>query len=102
MVAYWVARAKINNPNEYKKYTDLVPEILKQYKGKILARGGEYQILEGPETFERFVIIEFPTMEQAVACFNSPEYVAAAGFRRINSVGQNELVIIQPEKPAPT
>ena len=25
MVAYWLARAKINDPLEYKKYTDLVP-----------------------------------------------------------------------------
>jgi len=22
MVAYWVARSKVNNPDEYKKYTD--------------------------------------------------------------------------------
>ena len=25
MPAYWVARSKINDPVEYKKYTDLVP-----------------------------------------------------------------------------
>jgi hypothetical protein len=29
---------------------------------------------EGPEKFGRFVVIEFPSFEQAVACFNSPEY----------------------------
>ena len=33
MVAYWLAQAKINNPVEYKKYTDLVPEIISAYGG---------------------------------------------------------------------
>ena len=42
MTAYWVARAKINQPEAYKKYTDRVPAILQKFGGKVLARGGEY------------------------------------------------------------
>jgi len=94
MPAYWLARAKINDPVEYKKYTNLVPEILAKYDGKVLARGGEYKTLEGPEVFERFVVIEFPSMEAAEACFNSPEYQKAAIFRRTDRAGQNELTIV--------
>ena len=30
MVAYWVARSKVNNPDQYKKYADLVPGVLKR------------------------------------------------------------------------
>src|SRR5262249_32535337 len=74
MPAYWVARSKINDPVEYKKYTDLVPAIIAKFGGKVLARGGRYQIMEGPAKFQRFVVIEFPTFEQGVACFTSPEY----------------------------
>lgn len=40
MPAYWIARAKIDDPVEYKKYTDRVPAIIKQYGGKVLAHGG--------------------------------------------------------------
>ena len=40
MPAYWVARAKVNDPAEYKKYADQVPAILAKYGGKPLARGG--------------------------------------------------------------
>ena len=65
MPAYWLARATITDPVAYKKYTDRVPEIIGRYQGKILARGGRYQIMEGPENFQRFVVIEFPTLEQA-------------------------------------
>src|SRR5258708_23086230 len=82
MPAYWVARSKINDPVEYKKYTDLVPGIIAKFGGKVLARGGRYQIMEGPATFHRFVVIEFPTFQPGVACFTSPEYDRAAAFRR--------------------
>jgi uncharacterized protein (DUF1330 family) len=94
MAAYWLARARIDDPVAYKKYTDLVPGILKIYGGKVLARGGKYKINEGPENFHRFVVIEFPSLEQGVRCFESPEYQAAAAFRR-NGGGIVENVIIE-------
>jgi uncharacterized protein (DUF1330 family) len=93
MSAYWVARAKITDPAAYKKYTDRVPEIISRYGGKVLARGGRYRIMEGPENFHRFVVIEFPTFEQATACFESPEYQEASAFRRAGG-GVVENVIV--------
>jgi uncharacterized protein (DUF1330 family) len=94
MPAYWVARSKINDPAEYKKYTDQVPGILARYGCKVLARGGSYEIMEGPHKFHRFVVIEFPTMEQGIACFRSPEYDAAAAFRR-SGAGEVETVMVE-------
>ena len=94
MPAYWVARSKINDAVEYKKYTDRVPAIIAKFGGKVLARGGRYQILEGPEKFQRFVVIEFPSLEQAVACQRSPQYQEAAAFRR-GGAGEVELVIVE-------
>jgi uncharacterized protein (DUF1330 family) len=93
MPAYWVARARIDDPVEYKKYTDQVPGIIAKHGGKVLARGGRYQIMEGPEDFHRFVVIEFPTFEAGVNCFQSPEYVAAAAHRR-GGAGIVENVIV--------
>jgi uncharacterized protein (DUF1330 family) len=93
MPAYWVARSKINDPVEYKKYTDRLPEIFRKYQAKVLARGGRYQIMEGPENFHRFVVIEFPTFEQGVACFQSPEYQEAAGFRRGGAGGVENVIV---------
>lgn len=95
MPAYWLARAKINDPVEYKKYTDQVPAIIAKYGGKVLARGGRFEIMEGPEKFGRFVVIEFPTFEDGVACFRSPEYDTAARHRRENGVGEVETVILE-------
>jgi uncharacterized protein (DUF1330 family) len=82
------------DPADYKKYTDRVPEIISRHGGRVLARGGTFRILEGPEKFERHVVVEFPTMEQAVACHQSPEYQEAASFR-LGGAGINELVIVE-------
>ena len=95
MPAYWIARCKINDPVEYRKYTDQVPGIIARYGGKVLARGGKYQIMEGTDKYHRFVVIEFPTVEQAVACHRSPEYQTAAAFRRAPGVGEVEQVIVE-------
>ena len=94
MAAYWIARSRIVDPVEYKKYTDLVPAIIARHQGKVLARGGRYRIMEGPQKFQRFVVIEFPTLEQAVACFESPEYQQAAAYRRAGA-GEVENVIVE-------
>lgn len=97
MPAYWMAHAKINNPGEYKRYTDLVPAIINKYGGKVLARGGNYKINEGGDDFRQFhrhVVIEFPTMDQAVACFESKEYQDAAAFRRAGGAGVVQNVIV--------
>ena len=101
MPAYWVARARITDPVAYKKYTDRVPDIIARHGGTVLARGGRYRIMEGPETFHRFVVIEFPTLEQGVACFESPEYQEASTFRR-NGGGIVELVMVEGGDATPS
>ncbi len=94
MPAYWISRCRIDDPVQYKKYTDLVPAIIARHQGRVLARGGRYQIMEGPEQFHRFVVIEFPTLEAGVNCFQSDEYRAAAAFRR-DGGGIVENVIVE-------
>jgi len=95
MVAYWVARSKVNNPDQYKKYTEQVPGILPKFGGKILARGGKFKILEGSEKFHRFVVIEFPSFEKAVARHESVEYVEAAAHRKKDGASELEIVIVE-------
>ncbi|MBL4767621.1 MAG: DUF1330 domain-containing protein [Rhodobacteraceae bacterium] len=95
MPAYWIARSRINDPGAYKLYTDQVPGIIAKFGGKVLARGGNFQIMEGPEKFQRFVVIEFPDLATGVACFTSEEYDAAARHRRENGAGEVETVILE-------
>jgi len=94
VTAYWVARAKINDPVGYKRYTDKVPKIMAQYGGKVLARGGNFKVLEGTDKYHRFIVIEFPSLEQAEACWKSDAYIEASSNRR-NGVGEVELILVE-------
>jgi uncharacterized protein (DUF1330 family) len=55
--------------------------------------------MEGPDKFQRFVVIEFPTFEQGVACFTSPEYDRAAAFRR-KGAGEVETIMVEGGDPS--
>ncbi len=94
MAAYWIARARVDDPDAYRRYTDRVPAILAAHGGRILARGGRFQVLEGDDQFGRFVVVEFPTLEAGVACFESREYQEAAEFRR-SGAGVAEIAIVE-------
>lgn len=95
MPAYWLARARIDDPVEYKKYAEQVPAIIGAFGGKVLARGGRFKVLEGTDRFSRFVVIEFTSLEQAVACHDSPAYQAASAYRKAQGVGEVELTIVE-------
>ena len=97
MKAYWIARSKIIDKEDYKKYTDLVPNIISMFNGKILARGGDYEVLEGTKEFHRFVVIEFPSIEEGKKCWNSIEYQKASKFRK-NGSGKVDLVLVNSVK----
>lgn len=94
MAAYWVARSKIIEPVAYKRYTDQVPGIISKYGGKVLARGGDFRILEGTDKFHRFIVIEFPSLDEGEACFKSDAYQTAASNRR-DGAGEVDLILVQ-------
>ena len=93
MPAYWVTRSKIHNPVAYKRYTDEVPGIIAQYGGKVLARGGDFRILKGTDKYHRFVVVEFPSLDDAEACWSSDAYKAASAHRRTGA-GEVELILV--------
>jgi len=72
---YWIANVTVTDPDAYSEYQVLAPEAFQKYGGRFLARG-EAETLEG-NAWQRRVIIEFDSIEQARACYNSPEYRAA-------------------------
>ena len=74
MSAYLIARVKADNPELLKAYMAATPLIIEQYGGRFLARGGQTLTLEGPVESRRMVIIEFASLSDARAFYDSPEY----------------------------
>ncbi|KGC07773.1 hypothetical protein DM81_4346 [Burkholderia multivorans] len=80
MSAYWIAHVQVLDPVKYRDYTDLAPQAFKKFGAVFLARGGASQTLEG-DAFERHVVIRFPDMDTALACYHSAEYQTAKAKR---------------------
>lgn len=79
--AYLLAQVEVSNAEQYQKYAAAAPDVVAKYGGRYLARGGRSVTLEGPPAKPRVVVIEFPSLEQAQAFYNSPEYVATRKLR---------------------
>lgn len=78
--AYWIAHVTITDPDPYALYAAGASEVFREFGARVLARGGPVRQLEG-EGHPRNVVIEFDSMEQALACYNSPGYRAAKAHR---------------------
>lgn len=92
MKAYWVAHVSIDDLETYKKYVAANAEPFAKYGARFLVRAGDYEIREG-SVKPRTVVIEFPSIEAARACYDSPEYQAAKAIR--DPISQGDLVIIE-------
>lgn len=89
---YWIARYDVRDPAVYKKYAEAAAPALAQHEALFLARGGPHQAMEG-QARDRNVIIEFPSVQHALDCYNSDTYQAAREHRVPVSTG--EIVIVE-------
>ena len=63
-----------------------------KFGGRFLVRGGQHETVEG-KTRSRNVVIEFPSYEAALACWNSPEYKSAKAKRQGGAVA--DIIVIE-------
>ena len=93
MTAYVIVDIEVADPEGYKQYVKLAPEAVKLYGGKYIARGGINETLEGDWQAKRLVILEFPSLEQAKAWLNSPEYSPARALR--HKYARTNMVVVE-------
>jgi len=92
MPAYWIAHVEVTDPDAYGRYAALAGPALAKHGGKFLARAGRYVQFEGNDR-ARNVVVEFPSVEAAVACYESPEYTEARGHAEGASV--RDLMVVE-------
>lgn len=97
MPAYWIAHVLVTDEDTYLRYAKLAGPALAAFGGKFLARGGAYKQLEGRDR-KRNVLVEFPDLAAAEACYNSPAYQAALEHAR--GASERDLVIVEGVAPA--
>jgi uncharacterized protein (DUF1330 family) len=77
---YVVAEVDVTDPGTFQKYAEKTPGTLAPFNGRYIIRGGKFQSIEG-EPPKRFVVIQFESMEKALAWENSPAYEAIKPIR---------------------
>jgi uncharacterized protein (DUF1330 family) len=93
MPAYVVANVRVEDTERYPDYSAQVPATIERYGGRFLARAGRAERLEGSVEPERFVILEFPSYEQAKAWYESEEYRPLLELRQATSTG--DLILVE-------
>ena len=93
MAAYVIVQVDVKDPVRYEDYKAMVPPSIAKFGGRFLVRGGKTHTMEGDWSPKRFVMVEFPSVEQAKAWWASPEYRAARDLRQATS--DSQLIIAE-------
>jgi len=92
MKGYWIVHVTITDAENYPQYLAADAIAFEKYEAKFLVRGGQFDAVEGPAR-ERHVVIEFESYQQALDCYNSPEYQRAAKLRQ--TYAESEVLILE-------
>ncbi|HSR56368.1 MAG TPA: DUF1330 domain-containing protein, partial [Alphaproteobacteria bacterium] len=76
-----IARVQVTDEPAYGEYAKRAGPAIEKHGGRFLARGGKVVTFEGDE-FPRNVVIEFPSLDAAVACYKSTDYQEAWAFQK--------------------
>ena len=91
--AYWVACYRsISNPDALAEYAKIAGPAISATGGRFLARGNAAKAYEGGVT-QRVVIIEFDSVERAVAAHESAGYQAA--LKALGKTVDRDLRIVE-------
>ncbi|MEM5339153.1 DUF1330 domain-containing protein [Paraburkholderia azotifigens] len=90
---YWVTSyRKINDAEALAAYATLALPAITAAGGKFIVRSAAEEVREHGLK-ERTVVIEFPTYEQAVAAYDSPEYKNA--LAALGDAAERDLRIVR-------
>lgn len=92
MPALWIAHVTVTDAEAYGRYAELAGPAISKHGGTFIARAGRYVQLEGKER-PRNVVAKFPSVEAAVACYNSAEYQEALSHAR--GASERELLVVE-------
>ncbi|RBP17239.1 uncharacterized protein (DUF1330 family) [Roseiarcus fermentans] len=89
---YVIARVDITDPEAYARYAPAAAKAIAAHGGRILARGGRHEALEGAAR-ARNVVLEFDSYDAARAYFHSADYQAARALRA--GAADIEMVLVE-------
>ena len=91
--AYWVSCYRsVTNPDKLAAHAKLAGPAIQAAGGKFLARGNAAKAYEAG-LMQRIVVIEFDSVDAAVACHDGPGYQAA--LKVFDNAGERDFRIVE-------
>ncbi|WP_397534275.1 DUF1330 domain-containing protein [Roseateles sp.] len=92
MAAYIIADVTVTDPEQMAKYREWSTKAMQEHGAEVLVRGGEFDVLEGPWTPSRIVLLKFTDRAAAKAFYNSQTYQHAKSLRE--QAGIMRMVVV--------
>ncbi len=92
MAAYWIAHVTVTDADAYGEYAKRATGAIEAHGGEFLARATRTIWLEGNQR-ARNVVVRFPSVENAEACYQSEAYQEALSYAR--GASERDLCIIE-------
>lgn len=89
---YWIIRVDVTDLEAFKAYAVSNAGALRRFGAKFLVRAGAFTVVEG-QARARSTVVEFPSYQDALDCWNSPEYQEARALRL--GACEMDLVIVE-------
>jgi uncharacterized protein (DUF1330 family) len=93
MPAYVVTEIEVHDPVRYEGYKKMSSAAVEAFGGRFVIRGGKVETLEGTWAPKRFVVVEFPSVEQAKAWWSSEMYAPAKKLR--NETASSQMIVVE-------
>ena len=84
---YLLGQITISDKSQYKIYDSKIGNVIEEFGGKYLVKGGLRTVKEGNPLFQRDVLVEFKDIETAQRFFSSQQFKKISKFRKAGSTG---------------
>ena len=84
---YLLGQITISDKSQYKLYDSKIGNIIEEFGGKYLVKGGFRIVKEGNPSFQRDVLVEFKDVKTAQRFFSSQQFKEISKFRKAGSTG---------------
>lgn len=82
MSAYVIFQGEVSDPDRYfGEYAGKAGASITAAGGRLIVRGGKAEALEGEPPMSHNVVVEFPSMDAALAWYRSEEYTQIRKLR---------------------
>ncbi|WP_157264457.1 DUF1330 domain-containing protein [Azohydromonas aeria] len=93
MSAYIIADVTVTDAGKMARYREWSTRAMQEHGAEVLVRGGAFEVLEGPWTPSRLVVLRFDTADAARAFYNSETYTHARSLRE--GAGVMRMVLVE-------